>query len=321
MKIILLRRMAPLAVCLAALAGMTVHVRAAEPQSTACQLARPYQFGVSERSLESGGRRRRFSLYVPRSYSGKNAVPVVLDLHASGITPDVELKVTGIAEAAEKEGFVVALPAGVTDYPHGGTTWNIPRDDAGVDDVTFIAEMLNRITKVLCIDTSRVYAMGFSGGARFASELGCQMPDRFAAVGVVGGLRYPAGEEGECNSNGRAVSVIAFHSTDDPVNPYEDDGERNPGYWTYGVEEALRRWVDRSGCAGQPVRKQISPEVARIVYHCTGAEIVFYRLSGTGHTWPGSAFTFPKRLGATEDGIDATALILQFFKRHELRHE
>jgi polyhydroxybutyrate depolymerase len=119
------------------------------------------------------------------------------------------------------------------------------------------------------------------------------------------------------------VPIIAFHSTDDPVNPYAHDPARSPAYWTYGVDEAVRRWTDRLGCSAPAALEQISAGITRITHaSCRArARIVLYRLSGTGHTWPGSAFAFPDHLGRTEDAISATRLILEFFDSHRLRTE
>jgi polyhydroxybutyrate depolymerase len=283
-----------------------------------CQPARYQSAGLTEHNIESNGRLRHFSLYVPRSYSGEKAMPVVFDLHATGISPAIELKITSLDKAAEENEFVTVMPAAVTDRG-GGPTWNIPHQASGVDDVAFVEDVLERANKLLCLDAKRVYATGFSGGARFASELACRMPDHFAAIGAVGGLRHPAGAEGECKRGRHIVPIIAFHSTNDPVNPYEHHPARSPAHWTYGVDEALRRWTNWMGCATS-AEEQLSKNIIRFRYaDCkNGVSMEFYRLSGTGHTWPGSSFAFSGDLGATEDEIDATALTLQFFERYRL---
>lgn len=318
-----IRRTSPLigaAMFLASVAGQIVaeDTSARAIAGGTCEPVRYQSAGLTEHSIESGGRRRSFSLYAPRSYSGEKAVPVVFDLHASGISPAVELKITGMDKAAEQNDLVVVLPAAVID-PRGDVVWNIPHQASGVDDVAFVEDVLETVSKLLCVDATRVYATGFSGGARFASELACRMPNHFAAIGAVGGLRHPTGAEGACKRGRHLVPIIAFHSTDDPVNPYEHDPARSPAHWTYGVEEALRRWADWMGCAIS-AEEQLSKDIIRVRYvGCeNGAGMEFYRLSGTGHTWPGSSFAFSDYLGATEDEIDATALTLQFFQRYRL---
>jgi polyhydroxybutyrate depolymerase len=304
----------------AAVAGALVVAAASTAMAAeACQPERPLAAGLSEHHVDSGDRTRRYLLYVPRTYTGETTVPVVLDLHASGITPEVELQVTGMDRAAEEKGFIIVLPEAVRTLPQGGTTWNVPFEDGRADDVAFIGQVLDTVSEVACIDTKRVFATGFSGGGRFASELACRIPRRFAAISAVGGLRHPEGREGECRSDGHAVSIIAFHSLDDPVNPYDGESANSPTYWTYGVEEAVTRWAEWMDCPA-PAGEQLSKSVRRQTYlGCRGgASLEFYRLSGSGHTWPGSRFQFPGSLGATDAAIDATVLSVQFFERFHL---
>lgn len=288
----------------------------ASPTSEHCQPSRPHAAGLTEHRVEADGRTRAFMLYVPRSYTGETAVPLVFDLQASGITPAVELQVTGMDRAAEEHSFVVVLPQAAMAFAGGGTSWNVPFKDGEVDDVGFVEQLLETVGERVCTDSTRVYAAGFSGGARFASELACKLPNRFAAIGAVAGLRHPQGHEGACRTGDWAVPIIAFHSTDDPVNTYEYEPGRSPPYWSYGMEEALRRWSGFMQCQ-PPAEDQLSETSRRLTWSdCRdGARIEFYRLSDSGHTWPGSSFTFPENLGTTDRTIDATSLTVQFFDR------
>ena len=47
----------------------------------------------------------------------------------------------------------------------------------------------------------------------------------------------------------------------------------------------------------------------------SGAAVDFYQIDGAGHTWPGAEqLLSPLLVGATNQDIDATELIWQFFK-------
>jgi poly(3-hydroxybutyrate) depolymerase len=129
----------------------------------------------------------------------------------------VEFPVGARVFPIRKNGFIVVLPEAVTEFARGGTTWNIPFEN-GVDDVAFVTNVLDAVGSAFCVDQSRIYAIGYSGGARLASQLACQIPDRIAAIGAVGGLRHPHDREGECRRAERTVPIIAFHSVDDPIN-------------------------------------------------------------------------------------------------------
>jgi polyhydroxybutyrate depolymerase len=276
----------------------------------------PAVFGLSRIEIVSAGQIRHVALYIPSSYRGDRTVPLVLDLHATGITPEVELQITGMDGAAEREGFIVALPVAATRLADGRLTWNVPHRD-GVDDVAFVAEVLDLLLARYRIDPARVYATGFSGGARLASALACRLADRFAAISVVGGLQGPDPERERCSAP-RAVPLLAFHSIEDPVNPFDGDPRRSPGYWTHGIDEAIARWRVQLGC-GSEERRAIGPGIEeRRLLGCTGAEVTVYVLRGSGHTWPRSRFAFPEDLGPVERAVDATALTLAWFRRFAL---
>ena len=48
-----------------------------------------------------------------------------------------------------------------------------------------------------------------------------------------------------------------------------------------------------------------------------GTEVVFLKIEGGGHTWPGAdAFNVGLPIGKTTRDVDANELIWQFFSRH-----
>lgn len=289
---------------------------AAADGSAGCATAQSPRAGTQHIQMMVDGVERTALLHVPASYTHGRATPLVLDLQASGITPEVELAVTRFDKAAEKAGFIVALPAAEMPFESGGATWNVPVADEGPDDVGFVAALLDRLEESHCIDRDRVYAAGFSGGARFASELACRMPDRLAAISAVGGIRTP--DPRTCAPGAERVAVLAIHSVDDPVNVYDGDPATSPPYWTHGVDAAMAGWAERLGCAGAVEATTVVETVERRDYGgCgTAGALTLYALRGSGHTWPGSSFAFPEHLGATETRIDATALSLDWFGQH-----
>lgn len=268
--------------------------------------------GLSRRTLLSGAVEREYMIYWPPGLRRDGRVPVVLDLHGSGSHPEQELSISGMASAADRHGFAVALPIAVKPFEAGGHTWNVPPDPAYPDDVKFMADLLDELFTSACADPGRVFLTGFSGGARLASEAACALSDRIAAIAAVGGLRAPR----QC---GRPVPVMAFHGTADPVNPYPGGG---PAYWKYGIEEAFAAWAEHNGCPDKPRRTRAKPDVQTVsLMHCqSGSEVILYRVVGAGHAWPGSELVLPReRFGATSNTVDATALIVEFFTRHGLQ--
>ena len=183
------------------------------------------------------------------------------------------------------------------------------------DDVSFLQQLVTLLEQKYCVDMSRVYATGFSGGARMASQLGCDASTMFAAVAPVSGLRLPS----PCPS-ARAVPVISFHGTADPVDPFDGNGQ---AYWTYSVPVAATRWAAHDGCASRPVVSAPDSGVTLTAYgHCTGGSAVeLYAIAGEGHEWPGGPQlprSITRVLGPQSTAISANSTMWAFFVAHPL---
>jgi polyhydroxybutyrate depolymerase len=248
--------------------------------------------GQSEHTLESSGVRRRLLVHLPAGHEADAALPLVFNLHGSGGTPEGQLAESGLARVADAQGFVLVLPEGV------GQRWNVPPDPTKPDDVRFMADALEHVDTLVCVDRQRVFATGFSGGARMSSQLACDLSARIAAVVAVGGVRFP----GPC-SGSRAFPLLAFHGTGDDVNPYDGGGQP---YWQTGVEPAIEGWARHNAC-GARSEEAVADGVTRIGFAgCT--EVALFRIAGFGHRWP----------GAISAEASANDLLWSFFERHPL---
>jgi polyhydroxybutyrate depolymerase len=154
--------------------------------------------------------------------------------------------------------------------------------------------------------------MGFSGGARMSSRLGCNLSKQIASIGPVAGVRYPQ----DCGPL-RVVSIITFHGKRDRVNHYTVN-ENSPPYWRMGVETAINGWINNNHCNQEADSSLLEGQVTRLSYaQChDGADVVFYQSAIAGHSWPGSKIY---GTGNTDKNIPATQLIWAFFKTHPLQ--
>jgi polyhydroxybutyrate depolymerase len=251
--------------------------------------------GTYELSPFVGGRQRHARVHVPAHYAGRRAVPLVLNLHGTGSSAARQEAITGMDATADKYSFIVVYPQGVRRSGNG-YAWNLP-GTTGADDIAFLTDLIGLVRERYCVDATRVYAAGFSGGARLASSLACHRAAGIAALAAVAGLRAPA----PCTP-GHPVSVVALHGTADTQNPYAGKGA---AYWTYSVPVAARRWAGYQGCAALPRTERPYPGVVRGTYQgCLGGAVVeLYTLTGKGHIWP--------RAGT--GGLDADEVIWHFF--------
>lgn len=148
-----------------------------------------------------------------------------------------------------------------------------------------------------------------------ASQLACDASNVFAAVAPVSGLRHPT----PCPAT-RAVPVIAFHGTADPVDPYNGSGQ---AYWTYSVPQGAQDWAEQDACSSTVAISQPDPGITLDSYSGCRADAVveLYTITGEGHEWPGGP-KVPKSLtdllGPQSNAINANTAMWSFFEAHPL---
>ena len=304
-----------------ATAAATVAPQAISLPATACDGTT--LTGDVDVSMLSGGEHRSMIVHIPSGYTDRTPVPLVLNLHGSGSTAAVQEEFSGMDSVADAHGFLVAYPQGAI-VSGSGDDWNVPGEPLfgggsapanAPDDVAFLAQAIHTLEQGLCVDSTRVDATGFSGGARMTSELGCDLSTTIAAIAPVSGLRFPSPCVGT-----RPVPVISFHGTDDPVDPYNGNGQ---AYWTYSVAVAVERWAVHDACATTPDESVTDSTVRFTEYTgcADGATVGLYTIDGEGHEWPGGP-RLPagdtRILGPQSDAMNADATMWQFFMVHPL---
>ena len=253
----------------------------------------------------------------PEQSGRERAVPLVLNLHGSGSDALGQEGFSGMNATSDARGFVVVYPQAL--IPDGrGFDWNVPgvplvRGRAGpagsANDIVFLTSLVSVLERSYCVDAAHVYVTGFSGGARLASQLGCDTSGVFVAIAPVSGLRDPT----PC-TNATPIPVMSFHGTADPVDPY--DGHGQP-YWTYSVADAARGWARHDHCARHTVTG------AGIIYDRCAAhtQVVLYTIAGEGHEWPGGPrmpASLTRALGPQSSAVHADTAMWSFFAHYSV---
>jgi len=206
--------------------------------------------GDTTRSLDVGGRTRSYVLHVPPAYDGSAPAPLVLDFHALGATGQSTRSSSPYPPVLDPEGVVMAFPDGLRGP--AGTAWNVgPCCVEDVDDVAFARAVVEDVRAELCIDASRVYAVGVLTGGGMVHYLACHAADVFAAVA-------PAAfdllaENVEACAPSRPVTSISFRGNGPSRVPYEGGpSSLVPGMpLTFlGARETAETWARLNGCAG-----------------------------------------------------------------------
>ena len=288
--------------------------------SASCSAVSP---GSTTLTLEVNGFSRTVIIHVPHRSSGSTPMALVLNLHGSGSTALEQEELTDMNATANVEKFIVAYPQ--ARIPDGsGFDWNVPGvplfggravPAKSANDLTFLSKLVGILEQKYCVNASEVYATGLSGGAREASQLACDDSNLFAAISPVSGLRRPT----PCPTK-RAVPVMTFHGSADPIDPFAGHGQ---AYWSYSVAAAAKDWAHQDRCSTKPTKSTPEPTVDLTTYSgCSnGAVVELYEIMGEGHEWPGGltlSSGITQILGPQSNAISANELMWAFFEAHPL---
>lgn len=251
------------------------------------------------RRIEIGATGRSMLVHLPAGYRTGRPAPLVWLFHGSGGSGANILKASKLAETADRHGFIVAAPDGGIPVAQG-FVWNIPGvptvtgklpGPGDADDVAFVEAATDWLAQQRCVDRTRVYATGLSGGGRMTSWLACVSTRRFAAIAPVVGLRAgnplaadPRIPDPATCAPALPMPVIAFAGDRDTTNPVEGGGAP---YWSYTMHAAQGRWADLNLCRTGPERRDLSATLYEVRYtDCRGGADVAGRIERGGkHVW------------------------------------
>ena len=182
-----------------------------DPAETRITAAGTYRF-----SFVHDGLTRQYIVYVPASVPRGRPAPMLLGLHGGGGNMDYQANNYGLKAKADLAGFVAVFPNGYSRFLNGIlATWNAGTccgRAAGntVDDVGFLKDVIERVSRQMPIDRGRIYATGMSNGAMMSYRLACELPTLIRAIAPVAGTDNTTA----CTPS-RPVPVILFHARDD----------------------------------------------------------------------------------------------------------
>lgn len=312
--------------------------------------------------IHHGGLERSYFLFVPATYRPEKAAPLLFLLHGGGGIGRRMLSFTGFDLLAEREGIIVVSPDGIERHWNDGRAGTgYKAHNEGVDDVGYIAALIDKISSEYKVDKKRIFAAGISNGGMMSYRLGMEIPHRIAAIApVVAAVPESLSHELSTESKrGRPSPAIIFNGTADPLVPF-DGGDVHLHNRKLGrvlsVPESVRLWSKRMGCSGKPKVSYVpvkdeGMKVSKTEYdscssrssgisantnasaspspsantNLSRVDLILYTIEGGGHTWPGpepSTQYLPERLiGRACHDLNATELIWNFFQTHQLQEK
>jgi predicted peptidase len=183
------------------LAGASVFAQAPSGTRATGDQQREYVFSPT-------GQKIPYRLYVPKSWNGREALPIILFLHGAGANERTYLDMNDgqLMKLAEQHGYIVVSPLGFTAMGAYGSPLRLPavfgedaaaaqqraavtperRRELALSELEVITA-LEVVTEEYGADRSRTFLAGHSMGSGGAWHLAARWPDRWAAVAPISG--------------------------------------------------------------------------------------------------------------------------------------
>lgn len=252
-----MRRVVLLAVTSLLMAGLPLIAQAAgaASQHVPC-VTDCFRTGDNEITVVSGGKKRSFLVYVPKSYTGRSRVPLMLYLHGftgSAAGTRAEHQDMQVPEA-DKRGHILIFPQGYKDSWNGDNCCGDAFNEK-IDDVAFLRAVVRVALTRAAIDPARVYIAGESNGAAMAHRFGCQAAD---VVRAVIAISHRLSRPDLCRPS-KPVTMFEIEGVLDTLVPYTGSG----GF--VSARDSFANWAAVNRCTGRPTRGKVSPEPAAVI--------------------------------------------------------
>lgn len=238
-------------------------------------------------------------------------------------------KETGLSHWADREEVIVAYPNGMSLFGflrhwNAGHCCGKAANDQ-LDDVGFIAAVIQKTATEWPIDPTRIYVVGFSNGGmmahRFASEKSELIAAAACVAGAIGGRPTPNQPFWKIAQPEVPVPMLIIHSRTDTHVPYlggtSPKNQKDPREYL-SVEDAIQIWKNYNHCNKEPTTKTFNHG---LIQHTTwpsnnSTPVELYTLDDWPHQWPGPYFNNLPEAKEKLGHFNATEAIGAFFLQH-----
>ncbi|ULQ54661.1 extracellular catalytic domain type 1 short-chain-length polyhydroxyalkanoate depolymerase [Flavihumibacter fluvii] len=273
-------------------------------------------------SLSIDGITRTYTLNLPPNYYTAGDFSLVIALHGGGGSADQFESTSLLTTKADAAKFIIVYAEGVqSDGLLKARTWNAGSccdyaAEKNINDVKFIAELINTLTAKYKINPKKVYATGHSNGGMMSYRLACELSDKIAAIAVSGCTLMVTQP---CNPT-RPVPILHMHSYLDENVPYQGGVGVGPSKaYNHPVDSGLNVWSTINSCGNNArvVEDNAGYKLTQWTNCSNAVTIQWYMTKDGGHAWPGG---LPgSAMGDTpSSAINANNLLWAFFQQHQL---
>ncbi|SDH81665.1 alpha/beta hydrolase family esterase [Roseospirillum parvum] len=277
---------------------------------------------AEERTLTHDGLERRYLIDHPGPAAEGTRWPLVMVLHGGGGNGENARRMSGFSAPRYARRAILVYPWGTSRFAGMDRlkTWNAGHCcgfamKRKVDDVGFLAALIDHLVAHDHADPERVFVTGMSNGAMMAHRLGIELSGRIAGIApVVGGL---FGDESRPTHPVPALIITGALDKNVPAEGGLGQGRGADAWDGTPLKPATYQgdfWAAANRCRPTPrVSTLAGGKVTRRAYPCPAeAPVVHLIVGDNGHAWPGGRQG--SRLGdAPSRALDATRAMWDFF--------
>jgi len=258
-----------------------------------CGTTRERPSPTQQQTIQVGNLTRYYLLYVPESYDPEKPLPLVFGIHGlnmNNVWAAHDSSGFQLIEATDDQALIVypqgiqangqsVLPSTQSQWGNADSNWGGPPPNANTArlnaDLEYFDAIIDFMNENYCVDTEKVFAVGFSQGGFMTNALGCERASVFRGLAPVAGWG-PINSNPTCSNPNAAHAVIQTQGdTDGTVTPQLGQATRDFWRARAGCEASSSPSSWGAGC----VEYQGCDEDKPIVY-CT---------HGGGHFVPSGA--------------------------------
>jgi poly(3-hydroxybutyrate) depolymerase len=186
-----------------------------------------------------GGAENVWYEYLPDSYDGTQAVPLVISCHGGGMDGWGQCIFTSWTMVAERENFIAVFPTAGKQKAWQVNLGGEPIDKQGNQDILFILALIDRLKQKYKIDTTRIYMQGMSMGDLMTMQFSRAYGNLLAAAANSAGPTSPSAlydEDGKLKEYVCPVPVYQFRGEMDntsifPAYTRPEVNSKNRNFW------------------------------------------------------------------------------------------
>jgi len=225
-------------------------------------------------TIVEGPRKRDYLTHIPNAYftevDTSKKYPLIIASHGWYESAEFMEEKTGFSSLADRNDFFISYLHYVGPPPD--MSWNYFMDPEKPDDIGYAKAVIDTMFARYPIDSSKVYAVGFSDGCGLADRLPLETNGLVSAIGTVGGMIKFADSVPTT-----PVRMIHFHANHDPSVNYSS--VRN---------NALNYWLDVNSCLTDPdTIVNMGNYIGELWRNSEDDSVmIFYTLPWWLHAWP-----------------------------------